>query len=131
MHHIHFLSEKEDEEEDVDSEEERSILKEIRQEIVDRVRGEMKSEIEVYRAKVAAIENGRLPETERSRAASAEDPMDPEIEAALIKMKKLDKILKKKVVREKEVKRDRILLERRLASCVCFFFISCLQQLSS
>ena len=39
--------------------------------------------------------------------------LDPKLKNALIKMRKLDKILSKRVRREKEVKRDRILLERR------------------
>jgi hypothetical protein len=39
--------------------------------------------------------------------------LDPKLRNAIIKMRKLDKILTKRVRREKEVKRDRILLERR------------------
>jgi len=41
------------------------------------------------------------------------DDMEPKLRAAIIKMRKLDKILSKRVRKEKEVKRDRILLERR------------------
>ena len=43
--------------------------------------------------------------------------MDPKMKEAIIKMKKLDKILNKKIKKEKEVKRDRMLLQKRY-----FFF---------
>ena len=46
--------------------------------------------------------------------------MDPKMKEAIIKMKKLDKILNKKIKKEKEVKRDRMLLQKRY---FCFSFI--------
>ena len=39
--------------------------------------------------------------------------LEPKLKEAIIKMRKLDKILAKKIKREKEVKRDRILLQKR------------------
>jgi hypothetical protein len=46
--------------------------------------------------------------------------MEPKMKAAILKMRKLDRILSKKIKREKEVKRDRIILERRYSqTCPC------------
>lgn len=45
--------------------------------------------------------------------------MDPKLKEAYIKMRKLDKILKKKVKKERRVKRDRLLLERRCEITKC------------
>lgn len=102
---------------DVDSEEERDIMKEIKNEITDKLRGEMKSELDMYKAKVQALENGETlgADTGASgRAKEEEDEdMEPKLKAAILKMRKLDRILSKKIAREKQVKRDRILLERR------------------
>ena len=39
--------------------------------------------------------------------------LDPDLKMAILKMRKLDRILAKKEKREKEVKRDRILLQAR------------------
>ena len=44
------------------------------------------------------------------------DGMEPKLKEAFLRMRKLDRILQKKVKKEKEVKRDRILLQQRYAS---------------
>ncbi|XP_052766708.1 fibrous sheath-interacting protein 1-like isoform X2 [Mya arenaria] len=112
--------------EELDSEEENELMKEIRAEIVNNVRQEMKSELELYQHKLRKLEQGAsgesTGETNTGAAGSSEskvptsdlDQLDPKLKAAIIKMRKLDKILAKKVKREREVKRERILLERRL-----------------
>jgi len=41
------------------------------------------------------------------------DDLEPKLRNAIIKMRKLDVILSKRVKKEKAVKRDRIMLERR------------------
>ena len=75
----------------------------------------MHSELAVYEHRLKAIENGRIP----SSADISDDTKDkfadlePKIKEAYIKMCKLDRILEKRVKREKEVKRERILMERR------------------
>ena len=43
--------------------------------------------------------------------------MDPDLKAAILKMRKLDRILAKKVKKEKEVKKQRILLQARCVLC--------------
>ncbi|XP_046577320.1 LOW QUALITY PROTEIN: fibrous sheath-interacting protein 1-like [Haliotis rubra] len=105
-----------DDGEEIDSEEERDLLKEIREEIQNKVKEEMKDELQVYKAKLKAIEGGQLPgDKERQEQEEQEDEnLDPKIKEALVKMRKLDRILNKKLKREREVKRDRILLERRI-----------------
>lgn len=47
----------EEEGEDLDSEEENELMKEIRNEITNNVRQEMKSELELYQAKMRKLEN--------------------------------------------------------------------------
>ena len=63
------------------------------------------------------LEKGEVPgegESGRGRESDADlQDMEPKLREAYIKMRKLDRILSKKMKREKEVKRDRILLERR------------------
>lgn len=102
---------------DVDSEEENELLRGIKDEIKDMVRAEMKSELAVYEHKVKTIEAGRLPSApggdEPKKHPNLED-MEPELREAYIKMWKLDRILAKRMKKEKEVKRERILLERRV-----------------
>jgi FSIP1 family len=39
--------------------------------------------------------------------------VDPQMKEAILKMRKLDRILLRKMEKEKKVKRDRILLQRR------------------
>ncbi|XP_048259290.1 fibrous sheath-interacting protein 1-like isoform X2 [Haliotis rufescens] len=110
----------EDDGEEIDSEEERDLLKEIREEIQNKVKEEMKEELQMYKAKLKAIEGGRLPgdqereDQKKEEEEEEEENLDPKIKEALMKMRKLDRILNKKLKREREVKRDRILLERRI-----------------
>ncbi|KAH3847817.1 uncharacterized protein LOC127873703 [Dreissena polymorpha] len=114
-----------DEEEDpieLGSDEENEIMREIRNEITNNVRQEMKSELELYQHKMNKLENsdgtpGKGSAGEGSgvgNVTSDLDALDPALKAAIIKMRKLDKILAKRVKKEREVKRDRILLERRI-----------------
>ncbi|XP_076096557.1 uncharacterized protein LOC143067302 isoform X2 [Mytilus galloprovincialis] len=100
---------------DVDSDEEKEIMKEIKDEIQKQIRGEMKSELELYQAKVAALEAGSSRAEESDRDTGQED-MDPKMKEAILKMRKLDRILSKKIKREREVKKDRMILERRIKS---------------
>ncbi len=44
--------------------------------------------------------------------------MDPKLKEAYLKMKKLDRILAKKIKKEKSVKRDRMLLQKRYVNKV-------------
>ncbi|XP_056021302.1 uncharacterized protein LOC125652330 [Ostrea edulis] len=100
---------------DVDSEEENEIMKEIKAEISKQMREEMKSELEVYKQGVEALEQGQLPGAKvQDREEEGLENMEPKMKEAILKMRKLDKILSKKIKKEKEVKRDRILLERRI-----------------
>lgn len=68
----------------------------------------MRDELEVYREAKERLVNEDPKE---------EDPLleglDPRVKEAILKMRKLDKILEKKIRKEKEVKKDRILLQRR------------------
>lgn len=98
---------------DVDSDEEKEIMQEIKDEIQKQIRGEMKSELDMYQAKMAALENGSVRGGESEKDSGLED-MEPKMKEAILKMRKLDRILSKKIKREKEVKRDRIILERRI-----------------
>ena len=89
------------------------------------VRGEMQSELALYEHKLKAIEAGRLSSV-NGETAKEDDKypdladLEPELREAYIKMRKLDRILDKKVKKEKEVKRDRILLERRYVGSECW-----------
>ncbi|XP_064622384.1 fibrous sheath-interacting protein 1-like [Lineus longissimus] len=93
---------------EVDSEEERDICKEIKEEIKRQVKGEMQDELKVY----------ELPEKKEGAAAEDRDAdltdLEPKLREAIIKMRKLDRILLKKMKREKDVKRDRMRLTKRL-----------------
>ena len=78
----------------------------------------MQEELKGYQQRMKAIEEGRLPgktddEKNNDVTIDEDEEMTPQLKDAILKMNKLDKILRKKVKREKEVKRDRILLERR------------------
>ncbi|XP_069118398.1 kinectin-like isoform X2 [Argopecten irradians] len=102
---------------DVDSEEERDIMKEIKSEITNQVRDEMKSELGVYKTKLEALEfreNIDHKDSTRAKAEEILDDVDPKLKDAILKMRKLDRILAKKMKREREVKKDRILLQRRI-----------------
>lgn len=82
------------------------------------VRDEMKDELNNYQKCIKAIENGCTSETnpfEKSLDGEGEnlEDMDPKLREAMIKMRKLDKILLEKMKIEREVKRNRIILERR------------------
>lgn len=101
---------------DVDSEEENEIMKEIKAEISKQMRSEMKSELEVYREGMEALEQGQIPGAlarDTSKDEEGLENMEPKLKEAFLKMRKLDRILAKKIKKEKEVKRDRLLLERR------------------
>ena len=99
-------------EEEIDSEEERDIVKEIREEIQQQVKKEMKEELAVMRAHI--VKNAE-PENKNSDL----DGLDPELKLAILKMRKLDRILLKKMKKEKRVKKDRILLQQRQVLINC------------
>ncbi|KAK6183572.1 hypothetical protein SNE40_011027 [Patella caerulea] len=106
-----------EDDDDIGSDEERDLLRGIKDEIEQKVRQEMKSELEMYKEKLKAIENGRIDDGDDDKKNNGDEDlenMDPKIKEALIKMRKLDRILNKKLKREKEVKKERILLERRM-----------------
>ncbi|ELT93890.1 hypothetical protein CAPTEDRAFT_222096 [Capitella teleta] len=93
---------------EVGSDEEQGIIAEIKAEITNQVRGEMQEELGVYREAKERLNREKEPE---------EDPLeglDPKVKDAILRMRKLDKVLEKKIRREKAVKKDRILLQRRL-----------------
>ncbi|XP_064602273.1 fibrous sheath-interacting protein 1-like [Liolophura sinensis] len=101
---------------EVDSEEERDIMKEIRAEIQNQVRQDLKEEIDVYQKKLEMlereVEGNKGDDPEEENISSTE--IDPKLKAAILKMRKLDRILSKKMKKEKEVKRERFLLQKRL-----------------
>lgn len=91
-------------------------MKEIKAEISKQMRSEMKSELEVYREGIEALEQGQIPGARTKDTSKDEEGlenMEPKLKEAFLKMRKLDRILAKKIKKEKEVKRDRLLLERR------------------
>lgn len=91
-------------------------MKEIKAEISKQMRSEMKSELEVYREGIEALEQGQIPGAwakDTSKDEEGLENMEPKLKEAFLKMRKLDRILAKKIKKEKEVKRDRLLLERR------------------
>ena len=124
-----------DDDGDIDSEEEHDLLQEIKEEIQELVRQEMKEELDEYSHKLDALKQKQLtdsaPSVDTSSAplnntASAPlnhtgsrdeedglEDLDPKLREAYIKMRKLDRILAKKLKQEKEVKRDRMTLEKR------------------
>ena len=108
-----FVEFSEAEEDDLDSEEENAIMKEIKAEITKNVRQEMNSELEVYKAKMDSLEKGAAEGKGDEKGNEDLEHLEPKLRDAFIKMRKLDKVLAKRVRKEKEVKRDRILLERR------------------
>ena len=67
----------------------------------------MKDELAVYEYKRQKLK------TPQDGEDDGLEDVDPELKAAILKMRRLDRILKKKIKREKEVKRERILLQRR------------------
>ncbi|ESO87693.1 hypothetical protein LOTGIDRAFT_234939 [Lottia gigantea] len=103
-----------EEEEEIGSDEEKDLLRNIKDEIEQKVREEMKSELEMYKEKLKAIENGEILNKDENKTDDDLKDLDPKIRDGLLKMRKLDRILNKKVKREKEVKRERVLLERRM-----------------
>ncbi|GFR60286.1 fibrous sheath-interacting protein 1-like [Elysia marginata] len=110
---------KEEDGAEIGSDEERDILQGIREDIELKVREEMEEELQTFQERMKAIQEGRLPgrtDDEKNNYATVEEneEMNPQLREAIIKMNKLDKILRKKVKREKEVKKERILLERRM-----------------
>lgn len=106
----------EDENDDIEvgSDEERSIIAEIKAEITNKVRDEMKNELMKYKHPASEEEKRDDTSEKKGQEETEEDEMEPKLKAALLKMRKLDKILRKKVEREKEVKRDRIMLQRSI-----------------
>ncbi|KAH9487684.1 Fibrous sheath-interacting protein 1 [Bulinus truncatus] len=105
--------EDEEDEDDIGSEEERNILQDIKEEIENKVREEMKEELEGFHSRIKALESGIIADDK------TDEEIDPKLKEAIIKMNKLDKILKKKVKQEKEVKRERLILERRIHKEIC------------
>ncbi|KAL5007980.1 hypothetical protein ScPMuIL_013561 [Solemya velum] len=101
-----------EEDEEIGSEEEKDIMREIKDEIQNQVREEMKSELKLYKAKMESLDHGGSTKTSEEKDETID--MEPKLREAYIKMRKLDRVLAKKVRREKEVKKDRILLERRI-----------------
>lgn len=87
-------------------------MKEIKYEIQNQIRGEMKSELDMYQAKMAALEAASTRSKDQDNDG-IEDDMDPKLKEAILKMRKLDRILSNKIKREREVKKDRMILERR------------------
>lgn len=87
------------------------------------MRDEMKGELEYYKKKLLALESGSGEPSEEGNNGKqdqsneeneeSEEGMDPKLKEAIEKMKKLDRILKKKIRKEREVKRDRLLMEKR------------------
>jgi hypothetical protein len=77
----------------------------------------MQSELAYYDHKVKAIEEGQLSSACQNTGVEDKYPdlkdMEPKLRDAYIRMRKLDRILAKREKKEKEVKRERILLERR------------------
>ncbi|CAL1533211.1 unnamed protein product [Lymnaea stagnalis] len=114
-----FAGNEDDNDDDIDSEEERDIMKEIREEIEIKVRDEMKDELAGFQSRLKAIESGHTPGEQDEKkdvddSLRMDENMDPRLKEAIIKMNKLDKILKKKLKIEREVKKERLLLERRM-----------------
>lgn len=101
-----FLS-LEDDQVEVTSDEERDIIRQIKNEITEQLKEEMKSELAMYQAP-------RPPSIHPTKRADDLSNVEPNLREAILKMRKLDKILDRKTKKEKEVKRDRILLQRRL-----------------
>ncbi|PVD25452.1 hypothetical protein C0Q70_13108 [Pomacea canaliculata] len=100
----------------VDSDEEKELLKDIKDEIKTMVRAEMKEELAAYEHKTRAIEVGCLPLPAGNEIDKYPDlaDMEPELRDAFIKMRKLDRILEKRMKQEQKVKRERIILEQRI-----------------
>lgn len=76
---------------------------------------EIKDELKDYSTLIKILEveqSGKTDDERCGKTEEYEEDMDPKLQEAIIKMNKLDKILLKKIQREKQVKRDRILLER-------------------
>uniref|UniRef100_A0A2C9KQV1 Uncharacterized protein n=1 Tax=Biomphalaria glabrata TaxID=6526 RepID=A0A2C9KQV1_BIOGL len=80
-----------DDDDDIDSEEEKNILQGIKEEIETKVREEMKEELNGFQARIQALEC----EIKSDINIDTDDEMDPKLREAIIKMNKLDKILKK------------------------------------
>lgn len=94
-------------ESELGSDEERDIIKEIKNEITNQVKEDMKSELD-------SMHKQQKRQSQKNEELNSDlQHLDPELKAAFIKMRKLDKVLAKKMKREKEVKRDRILLQKR------------------
>lgn len=79
----------------------------------------MKSELEVFKKKREALTSACG--SEKETKDDLDENISPELRQAIIKMRKLDKILDKKVKKEKEVKRDRIILQRKYGQIVLPF----------
>ena len=94
-----------DDQVDVTSDEERDIIRDIKNEITQQLREEMKSELAAYQAP-------RPVSLPRKRADDLSH-VEPSLREAILKMRKLDQILDRKTKKEREVKKDRIMLQRR------------------
>ena len=73
------------------------------------VKEEMKGELAVYQEARERLEAGSSGKDDHADL----EGLDPKLKEAILKMRKLDKVLEKKIRREKEVKKERILLQRR------------------
>ena len=96
----------EDDQVDVTSDEERDIIRDIKNEITQQLKEEMKDELAVYTAP-------RPPSTHSKKHSDDLWNVEPTLREAILKMRKLDKILERKTKKEIQVKKDRILLQRR------------------
>lgn len=91
-------------------------MKEIKVEISKQMRSEMKFELEVYREGMEVLQQGQIfgvRVRDISKDEEGLENMEFKLKEVFLKMRKLDRILVKKIKKEKEVKRDRLLLERR------------------
>jgi len=96
----------EDDQVEVTSDEERDIVRQIKNEITEQLKEEMKSELAMY-------QTSRPPSIRSTKRADDLWNVEPDLREAILKMRKLDKILDRKTKKEKAVKKDRILLQRR------------------
>ena len=99
------------EDDDIDSEEERDIMKEIKYDIQNQVKEEMKEELSLYKYKKEKLEKEDVAEP-----GSDLEGLEPKLREAILKMRKLDKILAKKMKKERDVKRQRLLLQKKLVT---------------
>ncbi|KAI0233821.1 hypothetical protein LSAT2_015977 [Lamellibrachia satsuma] len=88
----------EDDQVDVTSDEERDIIRDIKNEITQQLKEEMKDELAVYTAP-------RPPSTHSKKHSDDLWNVEPTLREAILKMRKLDKILERKTKKEIQVKK--------------------------